>query len=119
MNQGYQPTASLLFDWSLPADWMLELNVGFAGDPSLNNSFANLEATSEWSLQHEVFEDFDIFFHGYFNGSSVPRFGDGVMLGGGAVWAVTQRFALFGSYNGGVSDEAPTTLVQIGGALAF
>jgi hypothetical protein len=119
LNQGYQPLANLLFDWSLPADWMLEVNVGFAGDPSVNNSFSTLEATAQWSLQHEIFEDFDVFFHGYFNGSAVPRFGDGVVLGGGAIWAISQRFSIFGSYNAGVSDEAPTTMLLLGGAIAF
>jgi hypothetical protein len=120
LNQGYQPIANLLFDWTLPADWMLELNVGFAGDPSPNNEFSTeLETVVQWSFQHEVFEDFDVFFQGYFNGTAVPRFGDGVVLGGGFIWAVNRRLALYGSYNAGVSDEAPTTTLILGGAVAL
>jgi hypothetical protein len=120
LNQGYQPIVDLLFDFTLPADFLLEVNVGFAGDPSPNNKFSSqLEATAQWALQHELFEGFDVFFQGYFNGSAVPRFGDGLALGGGAVWAINTRLAVWASYNAGLTLESPTTLLILGGALAF
>jgi hypothetical protein len=120
LNQGVQPIANLLFDWSLPADFMAEINVGFAGDPSLNNNFStSLEPTVQWALQHELFEDFDLFFHGYLNGSAVPRYGDGIVLGGGAIWAINERVAVYGSYNAGVTLDSPTTMLLVGAALAF
>lgn len=119
LNQGTQPSINLLFDMTLPWDFLLEWNVGVVGDPSPNNQFSSIEPAAAWALQHEIVEGFDLFFHGYFNGPTLPRFGDGVELGGGAVWAPNTRISFFGSYNAGVSQAAPNTIVQIGGAVAF
>jgi hypothetical protein len=119
LNQGTQPSINLLFDHTLPFGFTLEWNVGMVGDPSPNNRFSSIEPAAAWAIQREVFKDFDVFFQGYFNGPTLPRFGDGVELGAGAVWALSRRFSLFGSFNGGVSKAAPTTIFQLGGAVAF
>lgn len=119
LNQGTQPSINLLFDHTLPYDFQLEWNVGLVGDPSRNNNFSAIEPAVAWAIQREVLENFDVFFQGYFNGPTLPRFGDGVELGAGAVWAVTKRFSLFGSYNGGITKAAPDTLLQIGCGMAF
>ena len=119
LNQGTQPSLSLLFDHTLPYGFLLEWNVGLVGDPSLNNNFSSIEATAAWALQHEIVEGLDVFFHGYFNGPTLPRYGDGVELGFGAVWAVNKRLAVYGSYNEGVSKAAPSMILLFGGALAF
>jgi hypothetical protein len=120
LNQGFQPIVNLLFDQTLPGEFLLETNVGFAGEPVDNDtSTTQLEPIVQWALQRELFEDFDLYFHGYFNGSAVPRFGDGIVLGGGAIWAVNARLALFANYNAGVTTDSPTTLFQLGGAFAF
>lgn len=119
LNQGTQPSISLLFDHTLPFGFLLEWNVGLVGDPSPNNGGSAIEPAAQWALQHEIVEGFDVFFQGYFNGPTLPRFGDGVELGGGAIWAPTRRLSIFGSYNAGVSREAPTTIFQLGGAFAF
>lgn len=119
LNQGTQPSINLLFDHTLPYGFQLEWNVGMVGDPSKNNNFSAIEPAVAWAIQREVFEDFDVFFQGFFNGPTLPRFGDGIELGGGAVWALNKRFSLFGSYNGGISKAAPNILFQIGGAYAF
>jgi Putative MetA-pathway of phenol degradation len=119
INQGTQPSITLLFAHTLPFGIELEWNVGLVGDPSPNNNFSAIEPAAAWAFEREVFEDFFVFFQGYFNGPTLPRFGDGVELGFGARWTLTKRFCLFGSYNGGVSREAPTTIFQFGGAMAF
>jgi hypothetical protein len=119
LNQGTQPSINLLFDLTLPFAFQLEWNVGMVGDPSPNNNFSSIEPAAAWALQRELFENFAVFFQGYFNGPTLPRFGDGVELGGGGVWTPTKRFAFFTSYNGGVSRAAPTTIFQLGGAVAF
>ncbi|MHC5542639.1 transporter, partial [Singulisphaera rosea] len=119
LNQGTQPGIALLFDHTLPYGFLLEWNVGLVGDPSPNNHFSALEPIAAWALQHEIVEGFDVFYHGYFNGATLPRFGDGVEMGGGAIWAVNKRLSLYGSYNAGLSKAAPNTLVQFGGAIAF
>jgi hypothetical protein len=119
LNQNVQPSLNLLFEHTLPFGFELEWNVGIVGDPSPNNNFSQLEPAAAWALQHEIVEDFDVFFQGYFNGPTLPRFGDGVVLGAGAAWAVNHRLAIFGSCNGGVTKAAPSILGQFGFALAF
>jgi hypothetical protein len=120
LNDGYQPIVNLLFDQTLPGDFLLETNVGFAGEDTANgSSTTGLEPIVQWALQRELFEDFDLFFHGYYNGSAVPRFGDGIVLGGGALWAVNSRLAIFTNYNAGVTRNSPTTIFQLGAAFAF
>lgn len=120
LNQGTQPSINLLFDHSLPFDVLFEWNVGFVGDPSPNSkNRSGLEPVVQWAFQKTLIEDFDVFFHGYFNGAALPRFGDGVVLGAGAIWTLNDRFAIYGSYNAGVTSDAPTTIFQLGGAIAF
>lgn len=120
LNQGTQPSLNLLFDHALPLDVLFEWNVGFVGDPSPNSENASgLEPIVQWAFQRTMVEDFDIFFQGYFNGATLPRYGDGVVLGGGALWTVTDRFSVFSSYNAGVTPASPTTIFQLGGAYAF
>jgi hypothetical protein len=49
----------------------------------------------------------------------LPRYGDGVELGGGVMWYPADRLALSLNYNGGVSKEAPTTIFYAGCAVSF
>jgi hypothetical protein len=119
LNQGTQASINLLFDHSLPLGILFEWNIGVVGDPSSNNRGNVLEPVVAWAFQRELVEDFDVFFQGFFNGATLPRFGDGVVLGAGAVWTINTRLAVFGSYNAGVTPEAPTTIFQLGGAVAF
>jgi Putative MetA-pathway of phenol degradation len=119
LNQGTQPSITLLFAHTLPYDIILEWNVGLVGDPSPNNNFSAIEPAAAWAFEREIFKDFYFYLQGYFNGPTLPRYGDGVELGGGVRWTLTDRLALWASYNGGVSKEAPTTLFYLGGAMAF
>ena len=119
INQGTQPSINLLFAHTLPFDISLLWNVGLVGDPSPNNNFSAIEPAAAWAFEREIFKDFYGFLQGYFNGPTLPRFGDGVELGGGVRWTLTKRFAIWASYNGGVSKEAPTTIFYMGGAMAF
>ncbi len=93
--------------------------MGLVGDPSPNNNFSAIEPAAAWAFEREIFKNFFGFLQGYFNGPTLPRFGDGVELGGGVRWTINKRLALWASYNGGVSKEAPTTIFYAGGALAF
>ena len=117
-NQNAQVGINLLMDHSLPYDFLFEWNVGIASDPDLRNT-AIFEFVLQWALQKELFEGFDVFYHGYLNGSPIPRAGDGLVMGGGAIWAPSRRFAFWGSYNFGTTPDSPTTLVQLGTAVAF
>jgi hypothetical protein len=119
LNQGTQPSITLLFGHTLPFGIVLEWNVGLVGDPSPNNNFSSIEPAAAWAFEREMFKDFFFFFQGYFNGPTLPRYGDGVEVGGGVRWTLTDRFAIWASYNGGLSKEAPTTIFYLGGAMAF
>ena len=119
INQGTQPSINLLFAHTLPFKIELEWNVGLVGDPSPNNNFSAIEPAAAWAFEREIVKNFYGFLQGYFNGPTLPRFGDGVELGGGVRWAIGRRFALWASYNGGVSKEAPTTIFYAGCAIAF
>jgi hypothetical protein len=119
LNQGTQPAISLLFKHSLPFDIDLEWNVGMVGDPSPNNKYASIEPAAAWAFERELFEGFTFFFQGYFNGPTLPRYADGVVLGLGVEWKINKRLAIWSSYNLGVSPDAPTDIFYLGGAVAF
>ncbi len=119
LNQGTQPSVNLLFGHTLPFGVVLEWNVGLVGDPSPNNNFSAIEPAAAWAFEREIVKDVYGFLQGYFNGPTLPRYGDGVELGGGVRWTLNRRFALWASYNGGVSKEAPTTIFYAGGAISF
>jgi hypothetical protein len=93
--------------------------VGLVGDLSPNNSFSAIEPAAASAFERAIVKDFYGFLQGYFNGPTLPRFGDGVALGGGVRWTISKRFALWVSYNGGVSKEAPTTILYTRCALAL
>lgn len=133
-RSGTQPGLALLFDHSLPLGFEFEWNVGVNGaqrplfvedgpngpvnlfqGPEVNAYEWNLQ----WALQRQLFDQLDVFTHGYLNSSAIPFLGDGVTVGGGAIWSASDRLALFGSYNAGLTGDAPTTFFQLGGAWAF
>jgi hypothetical protein len=88
----------------------------------------------QWSLQHQVVRDFDVFWHGFYNAAALPRVRHipapveirnlprnpaAVVTGAGAIWTVNDRLAIYGSYNFGLTPESPTTIALIGFAVAF
>ena len=76
-------------------------------------------------------QDFDIFFHGFYNAASLPRLIDFQssssnnsipsinVVGVGAIWTVKDRLAVFGSYNFGTTTGSPHTIALTGFAVAF
>jgi hypothetical protein len=119
LNQGTEPSINLLFKHTLPFDIFLEWNVGMVGDPSPNNKLAAIEPAAAWAFERELVDGVTFFFQGYFNGPTLPRYADGVVLGVGVEWKLTKRFAMWTSYNLGVSHDAPTDIFYMGGAMAF
>ena len=69
-NNGTQPSMNLLFDQSLPFGFGFEYNVGISGAQTGAGQTV-YEFSYQWSLQHEIVKDFDIFFHGFYN-AAVP-----------------------------------------------
>ncbi len=136
-NSGTQPSMALLFDQTLPLGFNLEQNFGITGNRGLFGE--NVYAFSyQWSVQHQVIKDFDIFWQGFYNAAALPRlrnFADlepagahhqnqnqtppAVVTGVGAIWTVNDRLAIFGSYNFGLTSQSPTHIALMGFAVAF
>ncbi|QEH39162.1 hypothetical protein OJF2_77740 [Aquisphaera giovannonii] len=126
---GTQPSVNLLFDHSLPLGLDLEYNFGMTGVQNGQGQIT-YQFSYQWSLQREVVKDFDVFFHGFYNAAALPRLlqfqgGPGLaipqvtVLGGGGLWTVNDRLAVFGSYNFGITDGAPRTIALMGFAVAL
>lgn len=132
-NGGTQPSINLLFDQSLPFEIGFEYNFGITG---VQNSQGQIvyQFSYQWSLQRELFEDFDVFFHGFYNAAALPRLvrfqgAPGAdpeaavpkvtVMGLGYIWTLNDRLSVFGSYNFGVTDAAPRTIALMGFAVAF
>ena len=88
----------------------------------------------QWSLQHQVVQDFDVFWQGFYNATALPRLRrftqpqlrphpavnpTPVVTGVGAIWTLNDNLALFGSYNFGLNRFAPATIALLGFAVAF
>jgi hypothetical protein len=124
-NQGTQPSLNILFDHSLPLGFQFEWNAGLTGNVDAKGAIF-YELALAWALQHGVTDNFAVFTHGYLNNPSLPRFGqsairglgDNIVVGAGAIWTPTDRFAIFGSFNFGVTTFAPDTIALLGGAPA-
>lgn len=128
-NAGTQPSINLLFDQSLPMDFGFEYNLGYTG--VLNNlGEIAYQFSYQWSLQREVVKDFDVFFHGFYNAAALPRFNQFqaaslstvpkvTVMGFGFIWTVNNRLATFGSYNFGLTVDAPTSFALLGFAYAL
>jgi hypothetical protein len=129
LNLGTQPSINLLFDQSLPFGVGFEYNFGITGAQNNLGQIA-YQFSYQWSFQREVVKDFDVFVHGFYNAAALPRlsqFQDAsratipnvTVVGFGGIWTVNNRLSLFGSYNFGVSFDAPTTIALMGFAVAL
>ncbi|MDG3007107.1 hypothetical protein [Paludisphaera mucosa] len=128
-NSGTQPSLNLLFDQSLPFGIGLEYNFGMSGVQNGQDQIV-YQFSCQWSLQRELFKDFDVFFHGFYNASALPRLlqfqndstadvPNVTVLGVGGIRTINDRLAIFGSYNMGVTPESPKTLALMGFAVGF
>jgi hypothetical protein len=130
---GTQPSMNLLFDQTLPFNINLEQNFGITGmqGPFRLNFY---EFSYQWSLQRQVVKDLDIFYQGFYNAAALPRLPQftlrealrthtrrpkALVMGGGAIWTVNSRLAIFGSYNVGLTEFSPTTIALLGFAIAL
>ena len=129
-NGGTQPSMNLLFDQSLPFEIGFEYNFGITGVQNSLNQIV-YQFSYQWSFQRQVVKDFDVFFHGFYNAASLPRFlafneptsqariPNITVMGIGAIRTVNDRLAIFGSYNFGITPASPKTIALLGFALAF
>jgi Putative MetA-pathway of phenol degradation len=132
-NSGTQPSTALLFDHTLPLGFSYEHNFGLTGNqgPLKLNVY---QFSYQWSLQHQVVKDFDVFWQGFYNATALPQLRRfdlpeldrartrnpiAVVTGVGGIWTVNDRLAIYGSYNFGLTKDSPTTMAFLGFAVAF
>jgi len=128
-DPGTQPSINLLFDQSLPLGIGFEYNIGYTGVQNGQGQIT-YQLSFQWSFQREVVKDFDVFFHGFYNAAALPRLvqfqGSSqalipsvTVVGVGGIWTVNDRVAVFGSYNFGVTPDAPANFALLGFAVGF
>ena len=71
-NSGTQPSTALLFDHTLPLGFSYEHNFGLTGNQG-PLKFNVYQFSYQWSLQHQVVKDFDVFWQGFYNATALPR----------------------------------------------
>lgn len=98
---GTEPGMVLLVDHKLPGDWLVEWNVGVygAGGKGLPIELSLPTMGAQWALQKQLGERLGVFYHGFYNASGIPYFPSDLVSGFGAQFTVSQRCAVYTSYN--------------------
>jgi hypothetical protein len=138
---GWQPALNLNFDLPIAKKLNLEWTLGYHGTqeainvhtldrfvPRFNFLIPGVhrvidlnfnQFSAQWALEYEVNDTFQVFFHGFHNGSVLLNLGAGEMVGIGAFWKLSPRLLAFGSINTGLTPDLPSCAGQIGFALAL
>lgn len=98
---GTESGMTLLVDHKLPNDWLFEWNAGLygMGGGALPDEFSVPDFGAQWALQKQLTERLAVFYQGFYNASGIPFFPSDIVSGIGMQWNVSQRFAVFTSYN--------------------
>jgi hypothetical protein len=128
LQSGTQPSLNLLVDHALPLDVDFTWNAGFIAI-AMRGERTLWEEAFSWALQRYVSSDVALFVQGYYNGVGGVRHAgddaslaaglDALVMGAGGIWNVTERVAVFGSINAGVTADAPSYIALTGFAVAF
>ena len=124
---GVQPSINLLFDHSLPWDFLFEWNVGVFGGKD-NFGINYYQANWQFALQRELLPGFSVFVQAYINDANLTKFGpqipntiptNATVVGAGFQLIVNDRMAVYASGGGGVTKSATESVALIGMAFAF
>ena len=98
---GTEPALVLLVDHRLPGDWNLEWNVGCfgSGGDGIPDILSLPNLGVQWALQKQLTPRLAAFYQGFYNNAGIPYFPADLVCGFGGQWTVTQRLAVYGSYN--------------------
>jgi hypothetical protein len=98
---GTEPGMSLLVDHKLPGDWLFEWNIGLYGQGggALPAELSVPDLGAQWALQKQLSENIAVFYQGFYNAAGIPFFPSDIVSGLGMQWNLSQRFAVFTSYN--------------------
>lgn len=118
---GTEPAMELLFDHRLPGDWLIEWNIGCygVGGPGIPVALSLPDLGMQWALQKQVTPAFAGFVHGFYNAAGIPFFPSDLVVGMGCQWNVTQRLAVYASYNWSVDGTGSPSGGISGFAYAY
>lgn len=114
----WEPQFSLNFDYELANGLELEWNIGGAWIVDETGA-RDYQGIFEWSIQRELVKNVDGFLHGYLIVPENTRFKEGAVLGGGAIWYVSNTIALDASYSFAIKPGSPDPIVRLGLSLAL
>lgn len=118
---GVEPAVVLLVDHRLPGDWLLEWNVGCygTGGSGIPDILSLPDLGVQWALQKQLTERVAVFYQGFYNAAGIPFFPADLVSGFGGQWNVTQRLAVYGSYNWSLDDRGSPSGGSSGFTYAF
>lgn len=98
---GTEPGMALLVDHRLPNDWLIEWNVSYFGTSGgdLPDELSLPSLGAQWAVQKQLTPSFAAFFQGFYNAAGIPYFPSDLVVGMGAQWNLSQRLAIYTSYN--------------------
>ena len=118
---GTEPAIQLLVDHQLPGDWIFEWNVGYygTGNDFIPDDLSSPFLGASWALQKQLTPKVSVFYQGFFNNASFPYFPGNIVSGFGGQWNLSQRLAVFGSYNWSVDGLGSPSGGYTGFAYAY
>lgn len=118
---GTEPGIVLLLDQNLPDDWLLEVNVGLygTGGNGIPDILSLPDLGAQWALQKQLTRTVAVFYQGFYNAAGIPFFPSDLVSGFGGQWNVTQRLAVYGSYNWSLDDRGSASGGTSGFAYAY
>ena len=98
---GTEPGIVLLVDHKLPGDWVVEWNLGLygTGGNGIPDVLSLPDLGVQWAVQKQVTDTIAVFYQGFYNGAGIPYFPSDLVSGLGVQWNVSQRLAVYTSYN--------------------
>ncbi len=120
-NVGTEPGMVLLVDHNLPGDWLIEWNLGLygTGGNGIPDVLSLPDLGVQWAVQKQVTDTIAVFYQGFFNGAGIPYFPSDLVSGLGVQWNVSQRLALYTSYNWSLDGEGSPSGGYSGFAYAY
>lgn len=98
---GTEPGMVLLVDHKLPGDWLIEWNVGLygTGGNGIPDVLSLPDLGVQWAVQKQVTDSIACFVQGFYNGAGIPYFPSDLVSGLGVQCNLSQRLAVYTSYN--------------------
>ncbi len=120
-NVGTEPGIVLLVEHRMPGDWLLEWNVGCfgTGGNGIPDILSLPDMGVQWALQKQLTERVAVFYQGFYNAAGIPYFPSDLVSGLGAQWTVTQRLAVYASYNWSLDRDGSPSGGSSGFAYAY